>query len=347
MGDIDLIEPAARGLSLTGKPLPVFTEPVSAPLGHTPPRRAHSVRRTMSIDVHWPQGLEGPGHYLGRCRDILTHDPAAAPVLLEQAEVRIVSADRQILSISADPAPPGLQQLVGVRAGGYLRNALAEAVAEEKAAGTPLYLTLDDMAGTTLVSRWSFSRWRDDWMNAVAAQSPRPKMEGVCIGFRPGSSALGEDGRPLEGANTSRVLPLPNPADPMGWHDMPAYEGAHFRRARCIDLWREGQEIAVESLFQDSSSAPDGGDRWAIHEYRLRARIGADGTVLALEATPGTLPYAACRVAYMNNEVLIGTPVRELRDTVLEKLKSTGGCTHLNDTLRALAEVPALTARLD
>lgn len=344
--DVELIEPAARGLSLTGKPLPVFTEPVRAPMGTTPPRRANSVRRTMSIDVHWPEGLQGPGQYLGRCRDILTHDADAPPEVLAEAEARIVAQDRQILSISATPAPPRLQQLVGVRAGGYLRDALADAVAEEKAAGTPLYLVLDDMAGATLVSRWSFSRWREDWMDAVPTQNPRPRMEGVCIGFRPGSSALAEEGRPKDGQNASRVMPLPNPADPAGWHDLPTYEGVHFRRARWIDVWREGGEIAVESLFQDSSSAPDGGDRWAVHEYRLRARIGADGRVIELDATPGTLPYAACRVAYMNNDVLIGTPARELRDTVLEKLKLTGGCTHLNDTLRALAEVPVLAERL-
>jgi hypothetical protein len=172
------------------------------------------------------------------------------------------------------------------------------------------------------------------------------EMKGVCIGFRPGSTALGSDGKPLGSQNSSRVVPLPNPHDPQGWHDLPQLEGVNFRRARRIDVWREGEEIVAEAHFQDSASAPDGGDRWAIHEYLLTARIGPDGCVRSLDALPGTLPYAACRAAPTNNEVLIGTPVRALRDVVLERLKFTGGCTHLNDTLRSLAEVPVLAEHL-
>jgi hypothetical protein len=344
--DVNVVEPAARGLSLTGNPLPNFADPISAPIGTTPPRRPRSVRRTMSIDVHWPEGAAGPGVYLGRCRDILTGAAGQGPVTLGQAEVEAIAVDRQIREISASPAPPRLQELVGIRAGGYLRAALAETVAEEKAAGTPLYLLLDDLAGATLVAKWSFSRWREDWMAAAMPATPRPQMEGVCIGFRPGSSALGDEGRPGDTQNTTRVIPLPNPDDPQGWHALPQLEGVNFRRARRIDVWRADGEIVVESHFQDSASAPDGGNRWAIHEYLLQARIGADGRVRTLEATPGTLPYAACRAAPTNNEVLIGTDARDLRETVLERLKLTGGCTHLNDMLRSLAEAPVLARAL-
>jgi hypothetical protein len=40
------------------------------------------------------------------------------------------------------------------------------------------------------------------------------------------------------------------------------------------------------------------------------------------------------------------TPLPELREKVLAELKGTAGCTHLNDALRALAEVPALVQHL-
>ena len=185
-----------------------------------------------------------------------------------------------------------------------------------------------------------------DPAHTVYENDPDDRREGVCIGFRPGSGALDENGMPHIGFNASRVLPLINPQDPAGWHPLPEFAGNHFRRARCIDVWREQGELMVDSLFQDSSNAADGGDRWAIHEYRLQARIAADGTLLELTATPGTLPYAPCRVAYLNNAVLLGTPARALRDTVLERLRQTAGCTHLNDTLRALAEVPILAGQL-
>ena len=342
-----LDEPAARGLSLKGEPLPEFTEPVRAPIGITPPRPAQSARRTMSIDVHWPDGIAGDGVYDGRARDIATDAAGAPPRLLREARVDVTAAHRELKAVHATPTPPHLQDLVGVRAGGYLREALSRVVPEEKAAGTPLYLLLDDLAGATLVSGWAWSRWSDLWMERVGGPDrPRHVMQGICIGFRPNSSALDPEGSPADGQNASRVVALPNPSDPDGWHELPVREGVNFRRARRIDVWREGDELRAEAHFQDSASAPDGGDRWAIHEYLVHARVGADGSLKEIEATPGTLPYSACRVAPVNLEVLIGTPVRNLRDVVLEKLKFTGGCTHLNDMVRALAEVPVLAADL-
>ena len=342
-----LDEPAARGLALSGEPLPEFSEPIRSPHGITPPRRPHSVRRTMSIDVQWPDGVSGEGRYLGRARDAVTGQAGASPTIVGEASVDVLAMMRQLTSISASPAPPGIQRLVGVRAGGYLRAALAEAVPEEKLAGTPLFLLLDDLAGATLVSGWAFSLWHEDWIRmARRGDAKTPVMQGICIGFRPGSPALDEEGRSRGEQNVARVVPLPNPADPAGWHPLPALPEVNFRRARRIDVWREGDELAVESHFQDSASAPDGGDRWAVHEYLIHARIGADGTLKSIEALPGTLPYAACRAAPVNLQVLIGTPVRALRDEVLERLRFTSGCTHLNDMTRSLAEVPILAQHL-
>nr|WP_245405666.1 DUF2889 domain-containing protein [Sphingobium sp. Sx8-8] len=168
-------------------------------------------------------------------------------------------------------------------------------------------------------------------------------MEGVCIGFRPGSGALGDNGRAQPDQNSSRVPSLVNLADPEGWHELIDRGGVNFRRARRIDVWREGGLIHVDSAFQDTSSAPDGGDRMAVHEYRLFATADeAAGTLLSLDARPGTLPYPECRAAPSNIGHLLGCPLDRLREQVLITLRKTAGCTHLNDTLRALAEVPAL-----
>lgn len=348
--DMDFdVQPAVRGLSLSGEPLPHFDEPIRSPVGTTPPRRPGSVRRTMSIDVHWPEGDRGPGHYHGRARDILTPPGAdgtpPAPVLLGEAEARLVIADRRIATITAQPSPPRLQQLVGLVPRGELRRALAADLAEEKAAGTLLYLMLDDLAGAALVGGWAISTAGDPAGANAQRERPRAQMEGVCMGFRPGSSSLDPAG-PRGRSNTSRVVPLPNPLDPAGWHALPEHDGPTFRRARRIEVWREGAELIVETHFQDSASAPDGGLRQAIHEYLLRARIGADGVVQAIETTPGTLPFPSCRAAPVNNAVLIGTPARALRETVLDRLRLTSGCTHLNDTLRSLAETEVLAAHL-
>lgn len=335
-------EPSGDQLALDGRPLPRFDRQANDPIGTTPARRAGSVRRTMSIDTHWPSGIEGEAQYFGRCRDILTPEGSGQFRLLAEATLVAACAGREIKRISAYPCPARLQDLVGVRAGGQMREALASAIPEEKQYGVPLYLLLDDMAGATLVSRWATSQWPEH----AASTVPDFSMEGVCIGFRPGSSALDEQGRARASQNTARVVPLRNEADPMGWHDLPALEGVNFRRARRIDLWPEHDGLRVESHFQDSASAPDGGNRIAIHEYLLEARIGPDGRLQAVEAKAGTLPYRECRAAPANLNALSGTPTDALREIVLEKLKLTHGCTHLNDMMRSLAEVPALASNL-
>ncbi len=53
-----------------------------------------------------------------------------------------------------------------------------------------------------------------------------------------------------------------------------------------------------------------------------------------------------CPGAARNVGRLVGTPVAALRENVLEMLPGTLGCTHLNDVLRALADVPKLAEAL-
>lgn len=268
------------------------------------------------------------------------------PATIGNAEVEVEAANREILTIRSSPGTPRLQELVGVRAGGYLRAALDEVCPEEKAAGTPLYLLLDDVAGTTLVAQWAFSDIARNIGPTTGNAKIMPVMRSICIGFRPGSSALDDEGRARADQNATRVQPLRNELDPRGWHAFPQLEGVNFRRARRIDVWREGGKLKVESHFQDSAGLPGTDDRMAVHEYLISATVGADGLLEEIDARPGTLPYAACRVAPLNLSALIGAPVRSLRDEVLRRLKDTLGCTHLNDMARSLAEVPILARNL-
>jgi hypothetical protein len=51
-------------------------------------------------------------------------------------------------------------------------------------------------------------------------------------------------------------------------------------------------------------------------------------------------------MAVANADRMVGTPLADLRTAVLEQLtratQGHDGCTHLNDVLRSLAEVPVL-----
>lgn len=343
-------EPAALGLSLSGEKLPEFDAAPKDPMGYSPLRRPGSVRRTMSIDVVWPNGREGNGVYEGHCRDILTPIGGGGPVLIGQDHLHAEADGRTIVAVASTPKRDTLAPLVGVRAGGHLRAALDRTVPEEKRAGTPLYLLLDDMAGSTLVSGWAFSRWTDNWLSRMTQEERAEharNMEGVCIGFRPGSTALFDQAKVTPEQNATRVLSLVNPQDPEGWHPLIDRGGINFRRARRVDVWREGDLLMIDAAFQDSASAPDGGERIAVHEYRLTATADiATGTLRSITAKAGTLPYKECPAAPSNIDQLVGLPMRNLRDQVLITLRKTAGCTHLNDALRSLAEVPVLAEHL-
>ena len=67
---------------------------------------------------------------------------------------------------------------------------------------------------------------------------------------------------------------------------------------------------------------------------------------MSLDIDPRVLPFHECPGAITNAKKLIGTPLADIRAAVLAQLRGPAGCTHLNDALRALGEVPALVKQL-
>ncbi|WP_218130036.1 DUF2889 domain-containing protein [Pseudonocardia oroxyli] len=262
-----------------------------------------------------------------------------------------LAPDRTIEKIATDAERPGVARigdLVGARGGGRLRDALATAMPAEVAAGTPLHLLVDDLAGASLVAGFAFSEWTEDWMRPPGDnERTARRMEGICTGFQPGSRALNADGTGRAAHRMRAVAPLPRPDDPSGWHELPADRPVvSARRARRMDLWLAGEDVLVDAFFQDSAIRPQGG-RIAVHEYRVEARIErATGNIAAVVADPRVLPYLECPLAVLTVDRIVGTPATALRQTVLDRLRGTAGCTHLNDVLRALAEVPLLARAL-
>jgi hypothetical protein len=118
-----------------------------------------------------------------------------------------------------------------------------------------------------------------------------------------------------------------------------------MRRARRIDVWLDGV-INIDAFFQDSCTTPHHG-RVAVHEYQIRATADvATGELLTVQADPRVLPFDACPGAAKNVDRMIGIPLRDFRQAVLDRLPGTLGCTHLSDALRALAEVPVMANTL-
>jgi hypothetical protein len=320
---------------------------VSGTQGHVPLMRPNSVRRTTSVDMTWTDDGEMLQHLHGRARDLRVPADGGEPVRFGEATVD-ATADfsRVIKSIRCDPPRPGIEGLVGARGGSQLRGAIDEVLPGERAAGTPLHILLDDLAGCSLIAPFVWTRFMPELLRARSgeAEEHRKRMEGVCFGFAPGSSSLTAE---LGSSDRVQVVTsLVHPDEPSGWHPFPESPEMSMRRARRIDLWIEGGVLRVDSSFQDSSGDPEYG-RVAVHEYGLTATVDlAHGTVTSVEADPRVLPFVECPHAVDNIGVVVGLPVRELRTTVPELLGKTMGCTHLNDALRALSEVPVLAAAL-
>lgn len=319
-----------------------------------PPRRANSVRRTCTIDIGWPDHALGDRLLLGRARDLMTPCSGGPGQVLAEATLEAgLRNDKTIFAISAQPSPARLHELVGQRGGNHLRLLIHEIMPELVTSAAPLYLLLDDISGTALVSNWTWAQWSPDWMGRLAEVMTPDQMEkfnqraNVCWGLVEGNSGL-EAGGIGHSFTVTDGGELRNPLDPEGWHDFPEIAGPSFRRARRIDVWlsEDGGTIHIDAAFQDSAPRPEGG-RAAIHEYCIAATADARSLELrTLAPEPRILPFHECPGAVANTQRLIGASLPGIREAVLGQLRGPAGCTHLNDALRALAEVPALAARL-
>lgn len=320
--------------------------------GPAPLRRHGSIRRTTTIDSTWPDGQGDAWVLSGRARDLLTTSSGESVELATGGFVITASPRRQILAIATEPVHPRSQELLGVRAGGASREALGQAMGDIK--GTPLFQLLDDFAGASLVAGWIWSEWIEGSLRSTAGavvQSTAGRagnMENICTGFATGATSLGADGRPeLSGQSRTEVGSLVNPDDPHGWHPLSSQSGPQMRRARRLDLYRDGDLLRADVGFQDGGSNPRG-TRTAVHEYRVHAEIDERTmTLVSVQALPLILPYRECPGASVKVARLVGQPVAELRASVMASLPGTLGCTHLNDVMRSLADVPALAASLE
>ena len=278
----------------------------------------------------------------GRARDLVTVDNGDAVVAGEAAlSARLAFREgRKVLDISSEPPDDRLGRLVGVPAASGFRAAASAAVPERTAQRDLLNLLLDDLPVATLVSGYAVGH--------SGVRLPRvgvhaPQYADLCSGFRTGGTIM----LSIERTGFSPLVtgppapPLDDPADPLGWHEMPALPAHGMRRRRRLDVVA-GNPLVVDVLFRDSHMAPDGLET-VIHEYTVTGTLDPKTLeVLSLEAVPRVLPWVECPVAAGSAERLIGLSVTDLRRRVRTDLTGPSTCTHLNDTLRSLEDVVAL-----
>jgi hypothetical protein len=189
----------------------------------------------------------------------------------------------------------------------------------------------------------------------------------MCSGWVSGGVMVSgiENGIPpyFEGPAAADIAgPDAGDSDSDGWHPCDPLPPGGMRRRRRIDVWldvdQHGTRVArVNSFFRDSycpwdsdagpgEPGPAAAER-VIHEYSVQAVVAtATESFRSCTATYGALPWPECPGATASAGRLAGTPVAGLRRRVREEFLGVGTCTHLNDTLRALADVGPLIAVL-
>jgi hypothetical protein len=299
----------------------------------------------------WPDGRDGAMLLRGAARDLYTHTEESAAVIAEARLTATIDAGRTVSSLEVSPGGDRVRPLIGVRGGGGFRAQLQEVLAADFAGGTPLYFLLDDVPAATLIGGFGWHLWPADPASERRrlALGGRRDMSDICSGFRADGrpAAMSRQGLDL-GHNLARAVELIDPADPLGWHEVPPPPGDApcMRRRRRVDVIAEADCYRIDAMFRDAMWDPDGHET-VVHEYSIEAAVAREGLALReVTATARVLPFAECPAAARNASLLQGQSLSRLRHSVLETLSGTACCTHLNDALRALGEVGTLIGTL-
>ncbi|HZM29513.1 MAG TPA: DUF2889 domain-containing protein [Acidimicrobiales bacterium] len=323
------------------------TDPRPGPhraLATTPPVAPGAARRTTSIDVTRPDGLLGPCAIVLRGRDVAAVAGGRTEVAAEVAlTVRVDPAGR--LGEATGPGAAVLEPLAGASLRSGFGRRLAEALPGDLERRALVASLLEDMAGAFLVSGYAPLRAGLLPADPATATQRAALQADVCIGWRVGGllhRVLAEEGR--SAVPLGPTAPAIERADPAGWHDLPPLGEGTVRRRRLLEavLSSAGTGAAIRAHFRDSHAGGDG--ETVMHEYAVDAEVDGDGRIARVDVDPRVLPWEACPLAVASAARVVGVALADLPGHVRADVVGTSTCTHLNSTLRSLADARALLA---
>ena len=320
------------------------------PLPGTPAQAPGSTRRTTTTDTLRPDGPGGLATEVvlrGRDRRL---DPDGGVLEEHHVELRF-ALDPMTAEITAiDGAPDdvaGLDPLVGVSVRGGFARVVASVLGEELAARSLRASMLEDLPGAVLVAGYAPLRAGAIRVTAGGGASMADHQGDICIGW-----AAGGEMHTVLTDHDHVAVPLgpaaPDLAGDGDWHDDPPLALGTVRRRRRLDVGPalDGPPgLVTESHLRDTYRSSDGDEveEMVLHEYVVRSLVGGDGRLAAVEVDPRTLPWRECTGGAASAQALVGSTLDEVATRARTELVGPTTCTHLTSTLRALADVRALT----
>ena len=203
-----------------------------------------------------------------------------------------------------------------------------------------LNLLLDDWVGAALVSGYSVQHAAiilgiEEKLPAGTAD----RMAGICAGFAPEASLIGY-------ARRNDTIPsVHGPVAPPlgGLHPVDALRAHGMRRFRRLDVGPAKWDSAnFYAHFRDSHLDGEGVET-IVHEYTVAGSVNTSTrTITSVTAEVRVLPWQECPGAIGSAERISGMTLSELRERIRVEFVGTSTCTHLNDTLRGIADLDAL-----
>ena len=311
------------------------------PVQTSAPLVTGAVRRTSTIDTY-PAGT-GDSDVDLRARDVVARQDAVD--VLDEIRVRAHLAERVIDDIRSSTRDHRLTQLLGCRVGPGFRSSVGKLLPEEAQRASLMHLLLDDWVGAALVSGYAVQHAAivlgvEEKLPAGTADN----MAGICAGFASEASLVGYARR--NGTIPSVHGPVAPPLDIAGDDGLHAVEPlrAHgMRRFRRLDL-RPADAVSADfdAHFRDSHVDGDGVET-IVHEYTVAGSVDTSArTITSVTADVRVLPWQECPGAIGSASRVRGMTLSEMRNRIRGEFVGTSTCTHLNDTLRAIADLDAL-----
>jgi hypothetical protein len=305
------------------------------PVEMWPPLAAGALRRTSTIDTH-PAGT-GESDVDLRGRDAVARTADRVDVL-DEIGVRAHLVNRAIDDITSDPSDERLAQLATARVGPGFRSTVGKLLPDELRRASLLHLLLDDWVGAALVSGYAVQHAAINLGNEEKLPpGTADNMAGICAGFAADASLVSYAKR--NGTIPSVHGPVAPPLDTEGIHTVKMLRPHGMRRFRRLDL---RPDDGFDAHFRDSHVDGDGVET-IVHEYTVEGSVDVSTrTITSVTAAVRVLPWQECPGAIGSAARISGMTLSELRDRVRGEFVGISTCTHLNDTLRAIADLDAL-----